>query len=586
MNYNLNELFDKQKKASTFGALKTLFKLIPEENKNLWLALVVIIVNAGSKLLAPLLVGYAIDNYVVTGKYNELLIFSLLIFSVYLLTSATQYVQTKVMGTVGQKMLYTLRSALFNKLQQLPISFFNQNKTGDIISRVNNDTEKINQFFSQSLMQFVGSTALMAGAVVFLLITHISLGTATLIPGVCIFVFTIALSPWVKRKNALSLKATGFLSSEVQESLNNFKVIVAFNRRDYFRQRFEKVNTDNYKTSINAGLANNLFSPVYGLAGNLAQLVVLVYGISLIASGNFTIGLLVTYISYANSFYSPIQQLASLWTTFQLALASWDRVSQILNMESDLVQLNTDETIENGNSILSFKNVHFAYPGGKEVLNDINFDLQIGKTYALVGPTGGGKTTTASLIARLFDPTEGTIYLNGRNIKTYLPEERARKIGFILQEPFLFSGTVKENILYGNDKYKDYTDEQLTELLKTSGLEELLSVFDEGLNTEVTDDSSISLGQKQVIAFIRAVLRNPDVLILDEATANIDTVTEQLLDKILQKLPGHTTLIVIAHRLNTIENADEIFFINNKQVEPAGSFDEAVAKLMEGKRSS
>ncbi|MFI2744206.1 ABC transporter ATP-binding protein [Zhouia sp. PK063] len=585
MKYNLNALFEQQKKTSTYGALKKMLQLISHEKRYLSIAFIVIIINSVLRLIAPLVIGYAIDHYVVTKQYHGLLVCSGVLLAIYLFASVTQYLQTKLMGSIGQRMLFTLRNAIFNKLQELPVAFFNQNKTGDLISRVNNDTDKINQFFSQSLMQFIGNLSIMIGAGIFLLAIHLELGAATLIPGIFILLFTLIISPWVKRKNAISLKQTGGLSAEIQESLNNFKVIVAFNRRDYFRKRFQAVNNSNYKAAINAGLANNIFLPVYGLGANFAQLIVLVFGIYLIAAGEFTVGLLVSYLAYATNFYNPLRQLAALWSSFQLAMAGWDRISQILSLSSDMPQSPEESTNEN-NAVISFKNVYFSYPEGKEVLHDISFDLQHGKTYALVGPTGGGKTTTASLIARLFDPTQGEILLNGKNIKTYSAKERTEKIGFILQEPFLFSGTVKENILYGNEQYHDFSDEQLETMLHTSGLEELLNVFEEGLNAKVTDDNSISLGQKQVIAFIRAVLRNPEVLILDEATANIDTVTEQLLEKILQKLPDHTTLIVIAHRLNTIESADEIFFINNKEVEPAGSLEEAVRKLMQGKRNS
>jgi ATP-binding cassette subfamily B protein len=213
--------------------------------------------------------------------------------------------------------------------------------------------------------------------------------------------------------------------------------------------------------------------------------------------------------------------------------------------------------------------------------------MEPGKTYALVGPTGGGKTTTASLIARLYDPTQGIVLIDGRDIRSLEPEERTKKIGFILQEPFLFTGTVKENILYGNEQYKDYTDEQLETVLKESNLGELVAMFDEGLETKVLSaGDSISLGQKQLIAFMRAVLRNPEILILDEATANIDTITEQLLSDILERLPETTTRVIIAHRLNTIQNADEIYFVNSGEVIAAGSLDHAIDMLLHGKRVS
>jgi len=244
-------------------------------------------------------------------------------------------------------------------------------------------------------------------------------------------------------------------------------------------------------------------------------------------------------------------------------------------------------TSPKSSAMLEFKNVFFHYVEGKDVLRNINFTLEKGKTYALVGPTGGGKTTTASLMARLYDPSSGTIYLEGRNIRCYDPDERVKKIGFILQEPFLFNGTVRENILYGNGDYEKYTNEELVKMLEEANLTKLLSRFPDGLDTKiVSSGDAISLGQKQLVAFIRATLRNPDILILDEATANIDTVTEQLLQEIIDQLPAKTTKVIIAHRLNTIANADDIFFVNGGEVAEAGSVQHAVDMLMNGKRES
>lgn len=586
MNYDLNRFSTQQEKASTLSALKRLLELITHEKKNLWLALIAILINSGVNLLGPLLIGRAIDKYVIPGNYHGVLVISGVLLAMYLCGLVASYLQTKMMGGVGQRMLYTLRNAIFNKLQQLPVAFFNQNKAGDLISRVNNDTDKINTFFSQSLMQFIGNLSIMTGAGIFLLSINLKLGAATVAPAALAWIFTKILSPWVKRKNTVNLKSVGGMSAEIQESLNNFKVIIAFNRRDYFRKRFDQANKDNYSTAIKAGIANNIFLPVYSLLAGVAQLIVLAYGIFLISKGEFSIGLLVSYFSYANSFYNPLRQLATLWTSFQTAMAGWDRISQILSLETNLV---TAESTTAGSSgaLLEFKNVHFAYPGGNEILHNINFKLERGKTYALVGPTGGGKTTTASLIARLYDPTEGTVFLDGKDIRTYQPEERSRRVGFILQEPFLFTGTVKENILYGNEIYKDFTNGELEEALKKANLGSLLGIFEEGLETKVLSaGESISLGQKQLIAFMRAVLRNPEVLILDEATANIDTITEQLLSDILKNLPETTTRVIIAHRLNTIENADEIYFVNSGEVIPAGSLHDAINMLLHGKRVS
>lgn len=492
------------------------------------------------------------------------------------------------MGSVSQRLLYTLRKTVFEKLQELPVAFFNQNKAGDLISRINNDIDKLNQFFSQSLVQFIGSIFIMLGAGAFLLTINLKLGVATLIPAVLLLGITQMLSPWVKRKNAANLKSTGDISAEIQESLNNFKVIIAFNRRDYFRAKFEQSNQENYKMAVGAGIANNFFTPIYGFAATLAQMIVIVLGIYLVLHGEFTIGLLISFISYANNFYNPLRQLAALWANFQTALAGWDRITAILNLKNDLHQISENATTSIPDAgILTFKDVSFTYPEGKEVLHDINFTLEPGKTYALVGPTGGGKTTTASLMARIFDPTQGKVFLDGKDIRTYSSEERAKKIGFILQEPFLFTGTVKDNIVYGNEAYQNLSEEALQKVIKDQQLDALFTWFEQGLGTKIsTGGDTISLGQRQIIAFVRAVLRHPDILILDEATANIDTVTEQLLEEILKKLPAKTTRVIIAHRLNTIENADEIFFVNDGEVAPAGSMEHAVEMLLHGKRKS
>jgi len=586
MNYNLNEVKEKEEKKSTIAVLRKLLQLIAHERKNLWLAFIAIVINSSLLLLAPYLIGHTIDTYVTTKQFNGVLLFSGILFCMFLVTLVTGYFQTKLMGSVSQRMLYTLRNAIFSKLQELPVSFFNQNKAGDLISRVNNDTDKINQFFSQSLVQFLSSIFTMLGAGVFLLVINTKLGAATLTPAVLILLFTGLVSAWVKKKNAMNLKSVGGLSAGIQESLNNFKVIIAFNRRDYFRKRFDETNQQNYKTAIGAGIANTVFIPVYGLLSSMAQLIVLVYGIHLITLGEFSIGLLISYLSYAVNFYNPLRQLAALWSNFQVALAGWDRISQILSMENDQETIPVSDQ-KFSDSLLTFKDVHFGYADGQEILHNISFDLERGKTYALIGPTGGGKTTTASLMARLYDPTQGTVLLNGKDIRSYTAAERTEKIGFILQEPFLFSGTVRDNILYGNSNYKDFDNEQLERVIKEAHLEALLSLFDQGLETQITSNSdSISLGQKQLIAFMRAVLRNPELLILDEASANIDTITEKLLGDILKKLPKHTTLVIIAHRLNTIENADEIFFVNSGQVQKAGTMEHAMNMLLKGKRNS
>jgi ATP-binding cassette subfamily B protein len=579
MNYQLNTGTSKP-----FAALRKLMPIIKGERKVMSLAFAALIVNTLTYLVVPIIIAHTINTSIITKDFSGVVRASLWVFALYLVGFVASYFQTRWMGAVGQHILFSLRNQLFSKLQSLPVAFFGQNKAGDLISRINNDTDKLNQFFSQGLLQFVGNLFMMIGAAVFILAVNIKLGLAALAPAAVVLLLTKLLSPWIKKRNAASLQSVGGMSAEISESLDNFKVVVAFNRRDYFSKRFGVINEQNYRRAVAAGVANNIFIPSYGLAGNAAQIIVLFFGIFLLQQGQFTIGFMISYFVYLSRFYDPMRQIAGIWPIFQVAMAGWDRISAVLAMESDMQVLPVEGTT--GNGLLEFRDVSFKY-GEKEVLHQVNFTLERGKTYAFVGPTGGGKTTTASLIARLYDPVSGQVLLDGKDIRTYKTEERTQKIGFILQEPFLFTGTLYDNILYGNEKYQQYTPEQLNDILQQKGLLHILERFDKGLQTTVTSKGeSMSLGQRQLIAFVRALLREPELLILDEATANIDTVTEQLLGEILAKLPAQTTQIIIAHRLNTIEKSDEIFFVNAGQIVQAGSFDHAIRLLMEGKRVS
>lgn len=585
MNYALNKPKEKAEKSTITMAIKRLAPFMSKEKKSLAKASVAIILNSTSNLIGPAIIGYAVDNYISTKNFQGVLLCAAALLMIYAVGLVASYIQTTTMGGVGRRTLFNLRNAIFTKLQELPVSFFNQNKAGDLISRINNDTDKLNVFFAQSLVQFVGNFFLIIGAGIFLLSLNIRLGIGAILPAACVLLITQPISTWVKRKTLKSLQSIGGLSSEIHESLENFKVIVAFNRLDYFKTKFAEANENNYKASTEAGIASSIYIPIQGLSANIAQLIILGYGIHLIGTGSITVGLLISFFLYVNSFYMPLRQIAAGWSSLQLATAALDRISEVLNLESNMSIV--PGTQENSEYIMEFKDVSFEYVEGEKILHHINLHLKKGHTYAFVGPTGGGKTTTASLMARLYDPTEGKILLSGKDIRSYEPAERTRKIGFILQEPFLFTGTIRENILYGNENLANHTNEQLTEILEKNNLSKLLSRFESGLDTKVaTTGDAISLGQKQLIAFIRAVLREPEILILDEATANIDTVTEQLLEEILEKLPKETTKIIIAHRLNTISSADQICFINNGNLTLAGSMQEALDMLLHGRRKS
>ena len=568
------------KRETLLSATRALAPLLAGERANITIALVCVIATSAANLLSPALIAQVIDTAIAHADYGALLRYAGLLAIVYVAALGTSYLQTLRTGTVGRNVLFRLRNQLFTHLSDLPIAFFAQNRAGDLISRVNSDTDRINQFFSQALMQTFGNLFLVMGAGILLLALNWRLGLVAMVPAMVMLAVTRAISPFLKRTNRASLDSLGALSGDISESLANFQVIVAFNRIDYLREKFSAANARNYKAAVKAGVASGSLMPIYTLAGSMASILVLGLGVWLIARHELTVGLLIGYLLYVTSFYNPLRQLATVWSSLQMAMAALDRVSEVLNLKTNLVHV-PDAGDRISGALLAFEDVGFSYPGGKQVLNKVSFALDKGRTYALVGPTGGGKTTTAMLMARLYDPAQGRVYLDGRDIRSFTAAERADKIGFILQDPFLFSGTVQGNLVYGHGELEKLSDEALSERIAARGLGGFVARFHEGLATPIKNGGEgLSLGQKQLVAFLRAVLRGPEILILDEATANIDTVTEQLLEGVLDKLPAATTKVIIAHRLNTIRNADEIFFVGGGGLTEAGSMEHAMDMLL------
>jgi ATP-binding cassette subfamily B protein len=583
MNYSLDSTKNNLKSKST---IRQFLIFLKDDKLKLLLTLLIIVINSSANIIAPFILGYTINNFIVKQDLSGVSIFSLVLLGVYIITFISSYFQTVIMGRLGQDLLYKLRNSLFEKIQSLPLAFFNQNKLGDLISRINSDTDKLNHFFSQPLIKFVSNIFTIVGIGIFIFFLNFSLALVTVSSAVVLFIITYFVSPWINKKNKKSLKSLGEMSAEIQESLSHFKVIVAFNRRDYFRDNFEKANNDNFVSSIKAGIANTFSGPLYDLAGNIATLSVLVFGIKLILDGQILVGTLISFLSYTNKFYTPLRQMASLWSDFQLTLAAWSRIYEILSLDSDM-PISKSELVKKGNHLISFNKVFFAYEENHQILTNISFDFDEGKTYAIVGPTGGGKSTIASLMSRLYDPSSGKVFYKGRNIDSYNRELLSQEIGFILQEQFLFSGTVGENICYGNDNYKKYSKKKLEEQLKKMNLSDFINKFENGLDTEISPATElISLGQKQLISFIRAIIRKPKLLIMDEATANIDTITESYLQKIVESLPKETTKVIIAHRLNTIKNANEIYFVNQGRVELASSYEQSLKMIQDGQGQS
>lgn len=557
--------------------------LRPEMSRMLF-TMVVVIINAAANVIAPYLLGRAIDDTITTADRDGLLIIVLALIATYIVAALSNYATIISIGRIGQRILYRLRQRLFDKLHSLPITFFHQNTSGDLISRITNDTNTVNTLFAETLVRLLSNIFTLIGIGVFIVFLHRELGIATISVAVILFIVTRFSNSILQRVNKKSLDTVGNYSAEVQTQVENMKAIIAFRRREYFVDTLEVQNNGVLHATKIAGITNGLIAPLYNFAGNIAQVIILIYGLYLISQNALTIGVLVSFIAYASKFFEPLRIIASLWGSVQKAIAGWKRIIAVLQLESSVVIHPEDKSSNasnNENSIITFSDVSFGYEEDTMILHEVDFSIEVGQTIALVGPTGGGKSTLASLMMRLYDTTSGTITFHGKNINAYSPEELSQKIGFILQDPIVFSGTVGENIVLGHPEYEtQYNREELLEQIRNHGLESIVEKFQNGIDTVIEPEkSSLSIGQKQLIAFMRAILREPELLILDEATANIDTVTEQLLEEILEVVRKDITVVIIAHRLNTIESADEIIFVQNGRVQQTMSFDEAVALI-------
>lgn len=581
MDYRLNDENTKSKD-NFFKVFGSLYKYVKGSRLNILIAFIFLLVNTATTVITPFIIGDVTNKYIPVGDKDGLLNSLFLLGGIYLVGVIASYFQILVMGKVGQAVLFNIRNVIFNKIQSFPLQFFNQNKSGELISRINNDSDRLNQTFSETLLRFTGDILMIVGMGGVMVYLNRDLGLIAWATLAIMLVVTSILSNFIRYRNDQSLQKLSELSGEINESLSNFKVTVVFNRRDYLKDSFAKVNENNRKAATWAGIANSLLVPIYNYAGTIGSLLILVFAIQFLIFDKIAanqmpeIGSLLTFILYSSAFFNPLREMAELFSQIQTGIASWTRIYNIVSLKTNITQINDSET-QFENLLMKFNNVSFGYDKENMVLKKINIDIEAGKTYALVGPTGGGKSTTASLMMRLYDASEGQIFFKGKDIKSYSAQELSKYIGFILQEPFLFSGTIAENLKYGNDEITEYSEEQLEKKLSDLGLEKLLTRFSDGLKTVINPGAeNISLGQRQLISFVRALLREPELLILDEATANIDTVTEQLLEDILNKLSKKTSKVIIAHRLNTIENADQIFFISGGTIEKPVDFKSAL----------
>jgi len=548
---------------------RRIWDYLKKQRLGLIAAVVMVITSTLLSLSGPLLIGIIIDDYIILkdipGTINMLIILT----AIYLGTSLFTWLQTYLMINVALKTIRTLRLDLFSKIQSLSLRFFDQRVQGDLMSRVTNDIESLNLALSQSVAQIVSSILTVIGVTIamFSLNWLLAIVSFMVIP-----IIMLATKQIIKRSSvnySARQKDLGQLNGFVEESITGAEVITLFGKEKETITHFNQVNENLRNSAMKAETVSGLLGPVNNFINNIGLGVLIGVGALIAVSGYTSIGVIATFVTYSRLFFRPINQLANLLNTFQAAIAGAERVFEIMDEKPELVD--REHVVEKDSFIgnVEFKNVSFSYDKDIPILKNISFKANAGETIALVGPTGSGKTTIINLLTRFYDIDSGEILLDGNPIDVYKINTLREKVGIVLQDTYLFSDSIMENIRYGR---LDATNEEVIEAAKIANAHSFIKYLPEQYDTPIiSGGTNLSQGQRQLIAIARAVLEDADLLILDEATSSIDTRTEIHIQKGLHNLMNGRTSFVIAHRLKTIENADCILVIKDGEIIERGN---------------
>jgi ATP-binding cassette subfamily B protein/subfamily B ATP-binding cassette protein MsbA len=533
------------------------------------LAFAFVVVGALTQAAGPWLIGRAIDRNILGDDPAGLYRTMALLFLVYVAGTIAPRGQIRQVGTVGQSVLASLRERIFERLQRLPLRFFDRRPVGDLMSRVTNDVDTLNQLLSQGLSQLLGSLLGLVGIVVAMLVLDWRLAL------VCFSIIPVMLLTNVlfARRARLAFRTTretvGDVTAGLQEEIIGVREAQAFNRTEANIERFRERNEANRAANVQAVAITAAFAPAIDVLSTLATAVVIGYGGYLVVTGSLTVGLLTAFLIYVQQFFRPVQLASQVYTQAQAALAGAERIFSILDEEPEPPDPPDAGRLGEVEGRIEFESVSFAYEPGRPVLRDVSFEVEPGRTVALVGPTGAGKTTIANLIPRFYDVTGGSVRVDGRDVREIERRSLRRHIATVLQEPFLFSGTVAENIGYGR---AGASREEIEAAARAVSAHDFIRALPQGYETPLgTGGGTLSGGQRQLVSFARAVLADPRILILDEATSNIDTRTEALIQEALGTLMKGRTSVVIAHRLSTIRNADLILVVEEGRIAERGT---------------
>lgn len=567
------------KPKNLLGTLKRLWKYFGKERKLLIVVFMFIAASTLIGLSVPYFIGKAVDSMSRGEGQVDFVSLNIVIYVfvlIYVLDYMINAAQGFIMAGVSQRIVRGLRAGLFEKLQKLPVAFFDTRAHGDIMSRLTNDIDNVSSTISQSTTQLMSNSIMITGAFVMMIYLSPLLTLASIITIPMVFILTRTIAKKTKVLFKEQQVMLGKLNGHIEENISGIHVVKAFNHEETVIKEFEEMNYKLRAIGIKAQIWTGFIMPLMNVINNIGFAAVAGVGGILAVKGVITVGIIASFLSYSRQFARPLNEVASIFNTLQSAVAGAERVFEVLDEMEEPADLENAVDLVNVKGEVVFENVSFAYNKEKTVLKNVSFKAEAGSSTALVGPTGAGKTTIVNLLNRFYDVTEGRILLDGQDIRSYTRESLRKCFGIVLQDTYLFSGTIKENIKYGKP---EASEEEVIEASIMANAHQFVTRLSKGYNTMLSESgSNLSQGQRQLIAIARAILSNSPILILDEATSSVDTRTELKIQEAMLKLMEGRTSFIIAHRLSTIKDADTIMVIDHGEIVEKGNHEGLVKK--------
>jgi len=561
-----------QRAKNSVGTLRRLWAFIAPQKRKLFAAVAMVMASSALALAGPYVVGRAVDSYIVERKTDGFFATLILLLAIYLALGAATFWQNYWMIDVGQRTVRSIRERLFHHFHELPISFFDRRQQGELMSRITNDIDNMSQTFNSTVVQVVSSTLTLMGAMVVMLSQSVVLTIVTLVVVPLMYVGMRWITNRTRVRFREQQRALGEMNGFIEEVISGQKVVKLFSQEERMESELARKNAELKQAGFWAQTYSGFIPKLMNFLNNVSFALIAGVGGWLAAKGAISVGTIVVFVEYARQFTRPLNDLANQWNTLLSALAGAERVLEILDLPEEEEDEREAVVLDRLDGRIEFRQVVFSYDKQRPALRDVTFSVSPGETVALVGPTGAGKTTVLQLLTRFYDPDEGVILIDGRDSRTIKRASLRRHMAFVLQDAFLFAGTIRDNIRYGR---LEATDEEVEEAARQANAHSFIMKLPNGYDTVLTSGGGgISQGQRQLLAIARAMIADPAILILDEATSNIDTVTEVRIQEALARLMNGRTCFVIAHRLNTIQHADRIVVLNEGNVIEQGTHEE------------